>query len=156
MNPLRVAGRLEGRRRLGVLDRQRRRAAELDSAQRAEQARQAMQAAHDQVAEQFRAGDLDEVGFIGQFRSAIDDERQRALKGADPAFAPMIERALVGAEREVQRKAAGTVVAVTKDRRKAKRDSRLELGDDGELVELVNEGMAEAELREQLRQSAGR
>jgi hypothetical protein len=108
------------RQEIAEIRAERRRAAELDSAQRAEQARQAMQAAHDQVAEQFRAGDLDEVGFIGQFRSAIDDERQRALKGADPAFAPMIERALVGAEREVQRKAAGTVVAVTKDRRKAK------------------------------------
>jgi len=87
----------------------RRQQAQIDAGTRSMQAELDMEDLQAQLAERLRAGTIDQDQYASDLSAGIQKIRGAALKDADPEWAPLVEKSLIGAHKKTERAARATI-----------------------------------------------
>ncbi len=92
----------------------RRQQAQIDAGTRSMQAELDMEDLQTGLAERLRAGEIDQDKYTSELSAGIQKIRATALDGADPEWAPLVEKSLIGAHKKTERAARATVTDANK------------------------------------------
>lgn len=87
----------------------RRQQAQIDAGTRSMQAELDMEDVQSGLAERLRAGEIDQDKYASELSAGIQKIRGTALDGADPEWAPLVEKSLIGAHKKTERAARATI-----------------------------------------------
>lgn len=92
----------------------RRQQAQIDAGTRSMQAELDMEDLQSGLAERLRAGEIDQDKYASELSAGIQKIRGTALDGADPEWAPLVEKSLIGAHKKTERAARATITDANK------------------------------------------